>query len=85
MKLLLVLQMVCISLGSPTPPPSEDVTFSLDVIKEVADYINMCMFCDKILIEVEDNRLMTFDTYSTGYIKSVFKITKNYLGPKIEY
>ena len=43
------------------------------------------MFCDKILIEFEDNRLMTFDTYSTGYIKSVIKITKNYLGPKIEY
>ena len=84
MKLLLVLQMARISLGSPNPPPSEDVTFSLDVIKEVADYPNMCMFCDKTLVGVGD-KLQTFDTYSTGYIESVIKITKNFLGPKIEY
>merc|ERR1711936_790214 len=76
--------MACSSLGSPTPPPSEDVTFSLDLIKEVADYPNMCMFCDKTLVGVGD-KLQTFDTYSTGYIESVIKITKNLLGPKIEY
>merc|ERR1711963_1288362 len=63
---------------------SEDVEFSMEEIQEKADYENLCFTCSVILVGVNGN-LQKFTTYSTGYLESVIKVTKNYSGPKIQY
>ena len=83
MKRFLLLQMTFLYLCSFTDG-SEDVEFSLEVIKEKADYENLCFTCSVILVGVNGN-LQKFTTYSTGYLESVIKVTKNYSGPKIQY
>ena len=66
-----------------TVTPS-DVTYSVAKIKEVADYDNLCYTCSILLVGVNGN-LEKYETYSTGYIESAIKLTKNYSGPKIQY
>merc|ERR1712038_1482314 len=83
MNRFLLLQMTFLYLCSFTDG-SEDVEFSLEVIKEKADYENLCYTCSVILVGVNGN-LQKFTTYSTGYADSVIKVTKNYSGPKIQY
>ena len=48
------------------------------------DYDNLCYTCSVLLVGVNGN-LEKYETYSTGYIESAIKITKNYSGPKIQY
>ena len=44
----------------------------------------MCFTCSNILVGVGGS-LQKYVTYETGYIETAVKVTKNYLGPKIEY
>merc|ERR1712088_1041912 len=44
----------------------------------------LCYGCSVDLVQVNGG-LETYDTYSTGYIESAIRITKNYAGPKIQY
>ena len=83
MRFIFLLSMVMISCHG-APPKASDVEFSMDDIKSVADYKNLCYTCSKILVEV-DGRLQKFETYSAGYIEAAMKVTKNYSGPKIQY
>merc|ERR1711902_303229 len=80
MNRFLLLQMTFLYLCSFTDG-SEDVEFSLEVIKEKADYENLCFTCSVILVGVNGN-LQKFTTYSTGYLESVIKLTKKLLWPK---
>merc|ERR1711936_33777 len=69
MNRFLLLQMTFLYLCSFTDG-SEDVEFSLEVIKEKADYENLCFTCSVILVGVNGD---------------LQKFTKNYSGPKIQY
>lgn len=53
-------------------------------IKKASDYDNLCYTCSTILVGV-DGQLEKYETYTTGYIATAIKVTKNYSGPKIEY
>jgi len=65
---------------------SEDATITLENIMQEADYQNMGWGESITLVRLTSGRLQKFDTYSLGYIESVIKITKNYIGgPKIQY
>ena len=66
------------------PVKAEDVSFKEEAIKTAADYDNLCYTCSKILVAV-NGQLEKYETYTTGYIESVLKVTKNYISPKIEY
>merc|ERR1711962_63379 len=82
-KILLVLLQV-VFLCHCSPLIAEDTSYSLDKIKQVADYDSMCYTCSVTLVEANGN-LKKYDTYKTGYIESAIKVTKNYAGPKIQY
>ena len=63
---------------------ASDVEFTLAEIQTAADYDNMCFTCSNILVGVGGS-LQKYATYETGYIETAVKVTKNYLGPRIEY
>ena len=84
MKCLILFCMAMSSTGSPTTPRTSDVTFTLAEMQMAADYDNLCYTCSVLLVSAEGS-LQKYDTYSTGYIESAIKITKNYSGPKIQY
>ena len=44
----------------------------------------MCYTCSATLVGVGGS-LQKYDTYQTGYIETAVRVTKNYMGPKIEY
>ena len=83
MRVLFLLSMVMISCYG-APPKASDIEFSMNDIKQAADYENLCYTCSIILVEV-DGHLQKFETYSAGYIEAAMKVTKNYSGPKIQY
>ena len=65
-------------------PTASDVTYSVEDIKEASDYDNLCYTCSMLLVGVDGN-LEKYETYTTGYIESAIKVTKNYSGPKYQY
>ena len=81
---LLLLGGVFLCQAATMKPKTEDAEFSLEYLKEKADYDNLCYTCSVNLVQV-NGALENYDTYSTGYIESAIKITKNYAGPKIQY
>merc|ERR1711981_207359 len=42
-------------------------------------------YLESVVLIKQQNQLEKLDTYKTGYVEAVIKITKNYAGPKIEY
>merc|ERR1712112_817815 len=84
MKLFYLVCMIMSTNGLPTTPRTSNVEFTMDEIKTVADYNNLCYTCSAILIGVE-GRLEKPGVFTLGNIECVIKVTKNYLGPKIEY
>jgi len=68
----------------PVTVKPSNVTYTFNNIVGTADYKNLCYTCSVLLVGVNGN-LEKYETYSTGYIESAIKITKNYSGPKIQY
>ena len=66
------------------PVKASDVSYKLSDIKNASNYDDLCYTCSKTLVGVDGN-LEKYETYTTGYIETVIKVTKNYLGPKIQY
>jgi len=65
-------------------PTASDVTYSVEDIKKASDYDSLCFTCSMLLVGI-DGTLEKYETYTTGYIESAIKVTKNYSGPKIQY
>ena len=66
------------------PVKASDASYELSDIKDASGYDDLCYTCSKTLVGVDGN-LEKYETYTTGYIETVIKVTKNYGGPKIQY
>merc|ERR1711997_1431027 len=66
--ILLLLSYVFLCQAATTKKPKTgDAEFSLDVLKEKADYDNLCYGCSVDLVHVNGG-LETYDTYSTVHL-----------------
>ena len=54
-------------------------------IKLKANYASLCKTCSVVLVSKRGDLFQVSDNFNIGKAEALIKVTKNYLGPKIQY